>query len=139
MAHVKTVPVNGAKVVLASTDFHHKPMDIAKMAQEIQTSTGLVIGSGAESNGYIHLYRKPAGEPFSVVTQNGVRTENDECPKCETQIPRAQEHWCNEVVLYDEDRVATDTPLRAAVQLRKHSLDASGLARLRKTIEDHKA
>lgn len=31
--------------------------------------------------------------------------ESDVCPRCEDEVPREQEHWCSEIVLYEEERL----------------------------------
>lgn len=136
MDRPKTVPADGTKVTLAA--LHHAPMDISAVVNQVKQELGLTLGYGDPTHGYIHTYHKKAGMPFVTIKKTGeLDREIDSCPKCESVIPRQDEHWCNEVVLYDEDKDSNDTPDKAVVHLRKSSLDKDGMRRLRQIISAH--
>lgn len=61
--------------------------------------------------------------------------EVDTCPMCDMTVPREDAHDCSEIVLYDADEAPN---AEHSVTLRKHTLDAAGLAQLGDIISAHK-
>lgn len=46
---------------------------------------------------------------FTDRVEMEVGYESDVCPRCECVLPREEEHWCSEIVLYEESRLPNAT------------------------------
>lgn len=132
--------------------FAGKYIDTEVLGKQINDAFGIFVGGvrnhDEKYHGHISQIWKHGGDPFGI-TSDGV--EIDSCPWCSAEIPRADDHYCSEVVLYEESaRACTDKSVRdvrrvnpdlaAAMDRRMiapHGLDDKGLEALREIVVRH--